>query len=175
VPPPSTETPTASEPASPQPVRPEPTAPRPEAAIPPGAVDRPPAVHVGIAVFAGPGFALLPDPTAVVALGTSVSGTLWRAEVGIAYWIPRDESSPNNEAVGGRFQLWSVQARGCVEPGVSEVTFPICAGLDAGAMHGTGRGALRPTSSSAPWVAVVGGLGLLYRPRFVRGRLGVLL
>jgi hypothetical protein len=123
-------------------------------------------VHLGLDAFAGAGFAILPAPTAVVGLSLGLYGRLWRAEIGGGYWAPTDEINPSNPEVGRRFQLWAVTARGCVAPAVRSVEFPVCVGVDAGAMHGRGTGDLDSgLSVVAPWAAFASGASVRWRPR----------
>jgi len=131
-------------------------------------------LQLGLDVLAGVGLAVLPGPTAVVGLSLGLSGWLWRTELGAGYWTPVDEPSPANPEVGGRFQLWAVSARGCVAPAVGTVEIPVCAGIDAGAMHGRGTGDLDPwRSPMAPWVALASGASARWRPRRLGQRLGL--
>jgi hypothetical protein len=68
-----------------------------------------------------------------------------------------------------------VTTRGCVTPRVQTVSFPICAVVEAGAMHGRGIGDLTPRSARSAWVGAGGGAAVLWRPAAVRDRLGLLL
>jgi hypothetical protein len=88
-------------------------------------------------------------------------------DLGAAYRFAAEEDFAEPADTGGRFRLWSVDARACGIPGLAEgrVGIPLCAGLSAGAMHGEGTGAVTPRSAEAAWVAARAGAG-------VEGRLG---
>jgi hypothetical protein len=67
--------------------------------------------------------------------------------------------------------------RGCFTPRSGDTSFPLCALVEAGAMHGQGRGSGLETNqrNASPWAAAGAGAALLWRPPALRERLGVLL
>ncbi|MGB1275182.1 MAG: hypothetical protein ACPG77_05475, partial [Nannocystaceae bacterium] len=77
-------------------------------------------------------------------------------------------TAPTNPEVGGSFSLWSVRPHGCGVPVVKQVSFPLCFGVDLGAMRGTGVGALtvRETASSFWSAARIRGGALWQRGRW---------
>ena len=111
---------------------------------------------------AGPAFGPLPSLTGSLALGLGVAGRAWRVEGVGQYWIPvRSEPAAGSDAQV-LAQLWSVGVRGCYEPGLSSVVFPLCGGIDAGMMIGRGREVDRPRSAQTAWAAAVGSAGVLW-------------
>lgn len=112
---------------------------------------------------AGAGAFLLPGPTGTVAVAVGVVGRFWRVEAEGAYWFAREVTRADD--VGGRFQLGWAGVRGCGAPERGDFEFPLCAGIDLGAMRGTGLGdALASVRSrNAIWLAVRGGPSLVWR------------
>jgi hypothetical protein len=77
-----------------------------------------------------------------------------RVEAYGTYWLPRSVTSEDDPAIGGRFWLWSAGLRGCVVPEVGKVSFPLCAGAEAGQMVGRGTGIENPVVGGQPWLGV---------------------
>lgn len=121
---------------------------------------------------AGVGGGPLPGATAVLGLAAGVGGRGWRAEVSASDWTPRTRTSAANPAVGVHVQLWALGADGCGEPRWRTLSFPLCAGLRAGAVHARGTGALEPRRVVARWVAIAIEPGLVW---WARPRLGLAL
>jgi len=106
----------------------------------------------GLGLRGGAGFGVLGLASGRVTLAAAAFGRLWRAELGGSLWIP--------QAIDiGRFSIVAAELRGCWVPELRAVEFPICAGVEAGAMTGVGRvsGGRRAT---APWLAATPGLGV---------------
>lgn len=166
------------EPAEPEPTKPDeqssPAAPEPPPPKPePSAPERPPPeLHVGLRATAGVGLSVLPDPTAAVSLGAATWGRAWRAELGVSYWTPV-ESTPTGATGGGRLQQWTIDARGCglLRPGPLEL--PLCAGIDAGAVHGEGIGVPAARQVASLRLAFAAGAALVWAPARLQGRLGL--
>ncbi len=129
------------------------------------------AVRVDAAIGGGLDVGILPSVGGVLSVLAALHGPLWRAEFGASYATPRERSAPSNPEVGGRFQLWSVDVRGCPVLGGEAVTVPLCIGVRAGLMHGAGRGAglQSNTAAASPWVAASLVPTLLWRPPAVAG------
>lgn len=130
-------------------------------------------LHVGVGAGAGVGLAVLPGPVATLELVASLFGRAWRAELGALYFTPREATSPRNEDVGGRFQLWALTPRGCGLPPTGPVEVQLCAGVEVGAIHGRGTGNLQPRQPMALRAAADLGAGVGWRPPALRGRLGL--
>lgn len=76
-------------------------------------------------------------------LGLAI-GVLWlplRAEIRARYFTP--QRSDDIRGASALVQLWTIGPRLCGEPSTGTLHFPLCVGLDAGAMHGAGRGVSR--------------------------------
>lgn len=118
------------------------------------------AIGGALAVMAGPGFGALPGVAAQLSAALALRGRRWRAELAGAYWFPRTDASTGRPTV--EIGLATGALRGCYVPRVRRLELPLCAGLEAGAMRGEGRGSgvvSRP--SRAPWVAAHAGSGLV--------------
>ena len=121
---------------------------------------------------AGVGGGPLPGAAAVLGLVAGLGGRGWRAELSASYWTPRTRASSINPAVGVRAQLWTLGVHGCGEPRWRTLSFPLCAGVLAGAVHAHGVGELDPRSVASRWVAVALEPGLVW---WARPRVGVAL
>jgi hypothetical protein len=95
-------------------------------------------------------------PTVGVAVG--VSWLPLRAEIRARYVAP--QRAEGRDGAGALLQLWTVGPRICGEPSVGSLRFPLCAGLDAGAMHGAGRGVSDRRSLARPIVVLPASVGL---------------
>jgi len=118
----------------------------------------------------GVGGGPLPGVTAVAGLGLGIAGRGWRAELQGSYLAPRTGRSPTNPALGVRAQLWNLGLQGCGEPRVRSVSFPLCAGLLAGAVHAIGVGEQDPLRVATRWVALSVEPGVVW---WARPRLGL--
>lgn len=106
----------------------------------------------GLALRGGGAFAVIAPASARVQLSASSFGRLWRAELGVSTTIP--------QAIDiGRFSITTAELRGCFVPERRAVEFPLCLGVDAGAMTGVGRGG-NGRRATAPWLAASPGVGV---------------
>lgn len=121
---------------------------------------------------AGVGGGPLPGAAGVLGLAAGLGGRGWRAELSASYWTPRTRTSAANPDVGVRAQLWTLGVHGCGEPRWRTLSFPLCVGVLAGAVHARGVGELEPRSVASRWVAVALEPGLVW---WARPRLGVAL
>ena len=142
--------------------------------VPTGPTRPRPALHASVALGAGVGVFALPRASAQLELGAAITRGRARFELAGSWWTPVRHTSPNNPAIGGRFQLGAAVVRGCFVPRWRTFEFPLCASIHAGALAGRGTGDLdRPLSARAAWVGLGGGPTLLWRPRRPKGRLAV--
>lgn len=134
-------------------------------------------VRVGVRALAGVGFSVGPSPTADLGLAAGVWGHLWRAELGVTYWTPQTaQSVSTSEDVRGRVQLWAFEPRGCYLPAVASVEFPLCAGLQIGAVHAVANGTriVEQLPQRDLWLSAAVGAAVAWRPRAIpRRRLGI--
>jgi len=126
-----------------------------------------PRVRFGVRVGGGVDFGVLPKLAGGLRLAGVVLGRAWRAELRGDFWFPR--TAIVAEGIGGRVSVWSVGARGCGVPRVERVglEFPLCAGLESGAMRGEPVGArvTSPTPGQRLWLAADGSAGVAWAPR----------
>lgn len=102
----------------------------------------------------------LPGPAALAGLGLGLRRRRFRAELLGRYNFSR---TAERDGVGGTVAYWGVLAHACFVPAWRIVDFPLCAGVDVGAMTGRGIAAQRATRS-LPWVAADANVGLLVHP-----------
>lgn len=146
--------------------------PPPTSAAPPARERSPASLHGLGRAQAGVGGGPLPGAAAVLGLAAGLGGRGWRVELSASYWTPRTRASAANLAVGVRAQLWTLGAHGCGEPRWRTLSFPLCAGVLAGAVHARGVGELEPRSVASRWVALALEPGLVW---WARPRLGLAL
>ncbi len=122
----------------------------------------PSGIELSLRATAGPGLRLLPAVSGALELGLAVLGRRWRAELAANYWTPVRGSLGGD--LDARFQLASAVVRGCGVPGVGSVRFPLCVGLDAGAMTGRGiDGFATVRTARHAWVAARAGAFVAWR------------
>jgi hypothetical protein len=127
----------------------------------------PATVHLAIRPEAALGTGLLPG-----AIGGAVGGAVavfgdraWRIEAGGAYSFPRRAVAPSSDA-GGDFWMATGVVRGCGVFAAGPVRLPLCGGLEAGGVRGTGFGADVDTARvTQAWVALQPSVGLMWAPR----------
>ena len=108
-----------------------------------------------------------------VAGAFSVLGRRWRAELRGQYFAPQPRDYPDL-AVGGRFDLWTVGAAGCWQPGGATVSVPLCAGAELGGLRGQATAVDLPGESTALFAGGTLDVALLYAPTsWLALRLGV--
>jgi len=155
--------PTVPEPpaADPRPLPPEPAPPPPAPRADPPPADRPPPprkLHLDLWAGGGLGLGLLPRLAPTAALGLTLVGPRWEAELSGHYWARQRE--PFGDGHGGRFVHGHVAARGCGAWERGRVRLPLCAGFAAGGITGEGTGALTPQTARSLWLGLLAGAGL---------------
>jgi len=133
-------------------------------------------LQLGLRLGAGLGFTrLLPGPHAALDLGLGLEGRGWRVELAGLFVPPVRGAAASGPGIGGVFRLAAGELRGCAVPGLRgrPLVFPLCVGLQLGAMHGRGEGNGLPVSQAARsmWAATRFGGALRWRPR--GGRIGL--
>jgi len=138
--------------------------------------DPPRGLQLGLRAGAGVGFTrVLPRPHAALELGLSLAGRGWRVELNGGFVPPVHGAANGQPAIGGVFRLGFGELRGCGVPELrrAPIGFPLCAGLQVGAMYGRGEGSglEEKLTARALWVATRLGGALRWRPR--DGRVGL--
>ena len=121
-------------------------------------------------------FALRPDfaidygPLPRLGIGggftTTVLGRGWRAEAGMVALAPRHAASGIVPSATAAVGLVAGRARGCGVLGRSLVEFPLCGGVEIGALRGQGDGStVRARTRRALWAAGVLGPSIAIVPR----------
>ncbi len=128
-----------------------------------------PRVAVSVKIGGGVGFArLLPGVHGVIDGGLAIGGRGWRVEAS-GLFVPPVRETSDTPGIGGVFRVGAGELRGCGVPAVrgGVLGFPLCAGLQLGAMHGKGEGAGLAVQQSARslWAALRIGPALRWRPR----------
>lgn len=127
-------------------------------------------LELGLRAGAGVGFTrILPGPNAALELGLGLEGRGWRVELNGGFAPPVQGTASVQPAIGGSFRLGFAELRGCGVPALrrAPVAFPLCVGLQVGAMHGrgTGDGLMVPLAARSLWIATRVGGALRWRPR----------
>jgi hypothetical protein len=144
-------------------------------------------LEIGARLGAGLGGLLLPGAGVGLSLAPFVGNPRVHARAVAQYWAPQTIAFDPPRDASGELQLVTGGVRVCPQLAWARVRIPLCAGADAGAMLGRGRGRDLATSRSArgPWVGAVlepgvtvgvtshvslwlalEGVVSLYRPRF---------
>lgn len=161
---------TAPEPITePEPITDQPPAPPPRRSS--SREDLPLEYGAGLAL--GVGGRVLPGAGVGFALSPFVGIRRVHARAVVQYWLPRTQTLPNNLQAGGRFQLAAAGVRLCPNvtfgPAPDRVRLPLCAGVDFGALLGSGAGdaVQAETNASAFWSAVTleAGAAVVIAPR----------
>ncbi|MBK7825831.1 hypothetical protein [Nannocystis sp.] len=133
-------------------------------------------LQLGLRAGAGVGFTrILPRPHATLELGLSLAGRGWRVELNGGFAPPVRATASGEPAIGGVFRLGFGELRGCGVPALlrAPIVFPLCAGLQVGAMYGRGEGSglKEKLAARSLWLATRLGGALRWRPR--DGRVGL--
>lgn len=119
-------------------------------------------VRAGVAVLAGGG--LGPTTHAHGDVGGSVAllGNRWRVDLAALWATPTTAVA---SGVAGRFDAWRGRARGCyVHPFVAALELPLCGGVEAGRVRGSGLPPVVPSRNAALWLAPLVAGGLSWSP-----------
>ncbi|WP_181233084.1 hypothetical protein [Enhygromyxa salina] len=121
--------------------------------------EHPPNIRVGIAPLGGGGYGPLQLGQGALGIELSGFGPWWRVALRGRWLTPRTHTLASGSQA--RFDGFSIAARGCAVPWAGRVEFPICAGVEAGALRGRGTGTtLAPRDAGLPWAALLVGPGL---------------
>lgn len=124
--------------------------------------DSPGGVRGALRLAGGAEVGAIPAWSPSAALGAALLGAGWRVELAGTYsarTLAYDERS-----VGGRLQLGAGALRGCAVPRWRRFEFPVCGGLELGALRGVGRGVASPRPAVDLWVAAQLGAGAAWVP-----------
>jgi hypothetical protein len=95
-----------------------------------------------------------PAPAAGVALALALSWRRARAELAGAYTFRRSVHYPEPAQVGARLDMFGGEARGCLLLTPPRVEFPICAGVELGALGGSAVGVEQTAQRRQLWAAL---------------------
>lgn len=121
-----------------------------------------PKIGGAVAIQGLASYGILPNFGAGVGLSAAIVFERWRFEAAGAYWPPRAERVDLANDIGGNFMLGTAALRGCPEPKYKKVEFPLCLGVELGAMRGAGFGVPDATVASRLWAAALLGLGVTW-------------
>ena len=93
-------------------------------------------------------------------LAVAVRGAAWRVELALGALPPVAARFTSDAAFGGDLAAATAALRGCGVFGVDRLELLGCAGVDVGAVFGSGFGVSAPANSAAPWLAIEGAIGL---------------
>jgi hypothetical protein len=98
-----------------------------------------------------------------VAGAVGVRGARWRAEFRGQYVAPQPRDYAD-VVVGGSFDLWTLAAVGCWEPAAGRVSFPLCAGFEAGSLRGRTEDVEQPGAAGAFYGGVTADGAVVFAP-----------
>ncbi len=111
-------------------------------------------------------FALLPQSVGAAvggAVGVRLPSTWLRVEARAGYSFAQ-RATYVGSAIGGDIDLWTVGASGCFEPQRGSLSFPLCGGLQAGAMRGRSVGVPEQGSAGSAFVGLPLGAAVSWAP-----------
>jgi hypothetical protein len=117
----------------------------------------------GTRVFGGGTYGPLPGFGANAGLGVALIGRAYRVELTGIYGFRRTAEVDGDPDIGGDLRMWAIGTRGCGVPRVRRVEFPLCGGLEAGAVHGVGFGVPDAKRDRRAWLALTAGPGVSVR------------
>jgi hypothetical protein len=103
---------------------------------------------------------VLPEARPAAGLFGSLALSTFRLELGAQIAWNAEARYPDLPDIGAKFQLFAGVFRGCTVPVTRGVAFPICLGVETGAMFGSGFGVPAGESSHRFWGAIVFGPAL---------------
>jgi hypothetical protein len=109
------------------------------------------------------GFGVLPRGDFGFGLALAALGPSCRIELQLVHGLrtsARYEAFPD---VGADLQLWASNVRGCWVPAFRAFEFPLCGGVEAGAVAGEGVGVGVTRARRGPWAAVLAGAAFVWR------------
>jgi hypothetical protein len=95
-------------------------------------------------------------------LDLSVTWKLLRAELAAVYLPPQRATRSDVQKQGAWVELGAVAPRVCVTPTTGAVSFPVCAGIEMGAMRARGIGTVLSVPGHQFWAAATGGPTLIW-------------
>ncbi len=95
-------------------------------------------------------------------LTLSLTWKLLRAELVGGYWPSQRATRSDLQKQGAWVDLGTAGGRMCVAPMATSVTFPVCAGIEVGAVRSRGIGTTLQGPRYATWVAATGGPTLIW-------------
>jgi len=124
---------------------------------------RPAGPSLGLRLDGGVLFGPVPNLAGGVALALALVYPRWRLETVGRYWFPGPARFDGPSNVGADISLGTVELRGCPAPSLGPVEFPLCVGVELGAMRGDPVGLEQPRVRHRLWLAITAGGGLAWR------------
>jgi hypothetical protein len=114
--------------------------------------------------MAGVGGFMLPGAAASVAAGFAIMLPRARFEAVGSYYLPSEAKHPDEPEVAAEIQLGAAALRGCPVLRARRWEFPLCAGLEGGAMVARGLGVEESTIERSLWAAATAGAAAAWEP-----------
>ena len=110
------------------------------------------------------GFAQLPTIDAGLGLTGALVIDRFRVELGVAHLFARTRELPGLAPARAVLSAWNASLRGCGELGPRRIRIGACIGPEIGAVVATAEGVDVPRPNAGPWVALLVGPALRWRP-----------
>ncbi len=110
------------------------------------------------------GAAELPTIDAGVGIAAALGVGRWRVELGLSHLFARGRELPGLAPARAELSAWNASLRGCGELGPRRVRLGACVGPELGAAVGHAVGVAKGNDRAAPWVALLAGPALRWRP-----------
>jgi hypothetical protein len=85
-----------------------------------------------------------------------------RAEIAVVHLFERQQV--RDDGGGGSFRMTAARPQACFEPGVWRFAFPLCGGIELGALRASGVGVQRRETARNFWLGLVAGAGFVGAP-----------
>jgi hypothetical protein len=117
-----------------------------------------------VAALGGVDVRSLPAPAPGFGLGVLLALGANRFELGATAWLPERANLASQPSAGGEVALYAAAVRYCRSLTRGVLDLAPCAGVEAGAMVGSGVGVQTAGTAVGPWLAPELGLGLTVHP-----------
>lgn len=163
---PGVTTPTSDAQPEPEPApEPEPE-PEPEPDPEPEPEPDPAPRRVGGALRVAGGLAIgpLPGPAPLLSIAGAIRVRWFRGELAVAHRLARETTSRTGDGAVAEIASTTAELAACGVPSLRIVEFPLCLGVEAGALTGRSREVRAPATGAGPWLAARGGGGVIVLP-----------
>lgn len=138
--------------------------PAPQPAPQPEPDSRPRRVSGALRVAGGLAVGPLPRAGPTLSIAGAVRANWFRAELALAHRLARETTSRTGAGAVAEIGSTAAELAACGVPSLRIVEFPLCLGMEAGALTGRSREVREPASGAGAWLAARAGGGVIVLP-----------